>query len=270
MEQVMTILAGQTALVTGANSGIGAEIARAMGAAGANIGVNYVSGEEAVSRVVREIKDAQGSAMAIKADVSKEDQVMQMFRTLIKEYGTVDILVSNAGVQQDSPLEEMSLEQWHSVLEVNLTGAFLCAREAAREFLRRGVVPERSAAAGKIIFTSSVHEVIPWAGHANYASSKGGIMMLMKTIAQELAPRRVRVNSIAPGAIKTSINKSAWETPEEAASLQKLIPYGRIGETRDVAPVAVWLASDQADYITGTTIYVDGGMLLYPGFRTGG
>jgi glucose 1-dehydrogenase len=164
----------------------------------------------------------------------------------------------------------MTLEQWNTVLAVNLTGAFLCARAAAREFLRRGVVPERSRAAGKIIFVSSVHEVIPWADHANYAASKGGIMLLMKSLAQELAPSKIRVNSIGPGAIKTNINRAAWEDPEAEAKLLKLVPYGRVGETGDIGPVAAWLASDEADYVTGTTLFIDGGMLLYPGFRTGG
>ena len=263
-------LKGQTALVTGASSGIGAGIARAMAASGAKVVVNYSSKEDAARKVVQEIKDARGSALAVKADVSKEDQVLAMFKTLIDEYGTIDILVSNAGVQKDSNFLEMTLKQWQFVLDINLTGAFLCAREAAREFIRRGIVPERSAAAGKIIFISSVHEVIPWASHVNYASSKGGIMLLMKSIAQELGPYKIRVNSIGPGAIKTDINRSAWETPEAKASLLKLIPYNRAGETMDIARVAVWLASDEADYITGTTLYVDGGMLLYPGFATGG
>ncbi len=193
-----------------------------------------------------------------------------MFATALKEFGTLDILVSNAGIQMDAPFLEMSLKQWRKVLDVNLTGAFLCAREAAREFCRRGVVAERSRAAGKILFTSSVHEVIPWAGHANYATSKGGIMLLMKSLAQELAPYRIRVNSLGPGAIKTDINRTAWETPEAAAEMCRLIPYGRIGDPEDVARVAVWLASDEADYMTGTTVFMDGGMLLYPGFRTGG
>ncbi len=266
----MRLLEGQTALVTGASSGIGAEVARAMAAAGANVGVNYSSHKPQADRVVSDIKKTGGKALALQADVNREDQVIAMFKKLIDEYGTIDILVSNAGIQKDSAFADMTLEQWNAVIGINLTGGFLCAREAVKEFLRRGVVPERSKAAGKIIFTSSVHEVIPWAGHANYASSKGGMMLLMKTIAQELAPKGIRVNSIGPGAIKTPINESVWSDPAGAASMCKLIPYGRIGETTDVAPVAVWLASDQADYITGTTIYVDGGMLLYPGFRTGG
>jgi glucose 1-dehydrogenase len=266
----MRLLEGQTALVTGASSGIGAEVARAMAAAGANVGVNYSTSKQGADRVVSDIANVSGRAIALQADVSREDQVIAMFKRLIAEYGTIDILVSNAGIQRDSAFPDMTLEQWNSVIGTNLTGSFLCAREAVKEFLKRGVVPERSKAAGKIIFTSSVHEVIPWAGHANYASSKGGMMMLMKTIAQELAPKKIRVNSIGPGAIKTAINESVWRDPAGAAGRCKLIPYGRIGETTDVAPVAVWLASDQADYITGTTIFVDGGMLLYPGFRTGG
>ena len=264
------LLKGQTALVTGANSGIGEGIARAMASAGANVVINYVAGEDAALRIVKEVTDAGGKAIAVKADVSREDQVRSMFDVLRETFGTIDILVSNAGLQKDSPFIDMTLQQWQTVIDVNLTGAFLCAREAAREFIRRGVVPERSCAAGKIVFTSSVHEVIPWSGHANYASSKGAVMLLMKSLAQELAPRRIRVNSIGPGAIKTDINRQAWETPEAAASLLKLIPYKRIGETADIGRVAVWLASDEADYITGTTIFVDGGMLLYPGFSTGG
>ena len=241
-----------------------------MAAAGANVGVNYSADKKDADRVVSDITSAGGRAIALQADVSREDQVVAMFQKLMAEYGTIDILVSNAGIQRDSAFADMTLEQWNAVIGINLTGSFLCAREAVKEFLRRGVIPERSKAAGKIIFTSSVHEVIPWAGHANYASSKGGMMLLMKTIAQELAPQKIRVNSIGPGAIKTPINESVWSDPAGAASMCKLIPYGRIGETTDIAPVAVWLASDEADYITGTTIFVDGGMLLYPGFRTGG
>ncbi|MFW6126770.1 MAG: SDR family oxidoreductase [Thermodesulfobacteriota bacterium] len=266
----MISLQGQTAIVTGASSGIGAAIAQALAKAGAKVAVNYRSSESEAKHVVQNIKAAQGQALAVKADVSREDQVAYLFSTAEEEFGGVDIMVSNAGVQKDAAFVDMTLQEWRFVLDVNLTGAFLCAREAAREFQRRGVNPEHSLSAGKIIFISSVHENIPWAGHANYASSKGGVMMLMKSIAQELAPHKIRVNSIAPGAIKTEINRQAWETPEAAANLRQLIPYGRIGEPEDIAAAAVWLASDASDYITGTTIFVDGGMLLYPGFSTGG
>ncbi|MFQ5842327.1 MAG: SDR family oxidoreductase [Thermodesulfobacteriota bacterium] len=264
------LLQDQTALVTGASSGIGEAIAKALAGAGARVVVNFSSNEEAANGVVQDIRNGGGEAIAVRANVSKEDQVLAMFEAMFKEYGTIDILVNNAGVQKDAKFIHMTLDQWQLVLDINLTGQFLCAREAAKEFIRRGAVPKRSVAAGKIICISSVHETIPWAGHANYAASKGGIMMMMKTMAQELAPYKIRVNSIAPGAIKTRINRSAWETPAAEAKLLELIPYKRVGETRDIGAVAVWLASDESDYVNGTTIFVDGGMLLYPAFARGG
>ncbi len=263
-------LAGQRALVTGANSGIGAGVARAMAAAGATVVINYVRDPEDTTRIVDEINSHGGQAFAIEADVSREDQVQSMFRQMADTCGGIDILVNNAGLQKDSAFTDMTLADWELVIRVNLTGQFLCAREAARTFMRQGLIPEISSSAGKIICISSVHEAIPWAGHANYAASKGGVMMLMKTMAQELAAHKIRVNSIAPGAIKTPINHAAWATPEKEAGLLKLIPYERVGEPDDIARTAVWLASDQSDYVTGATLYVDGGMMLYPGFRTGG
>jgi glucose 1-dehydrogenase len=263
-------LTGQSALVTGANSGIGKAVAIALANDGANVVINYVTHPELAQQVVDEIKTNGGNAIALTADVSKEDQVQSMFQAMYKEFGTIDILVNNAGLQKDSPIENMTLADWQLVIDVNLTGQFLCAREAIREFLRRGIVSERSCAAGKIICMSSVHEVIPWGGHVNYASSKGGIMQLMKSMAQELAPKKIRVNSIGPGAIQTQINHTAWETPEALKSLLTLIPYNRIGQPADIGKVAVWLASDESDYITGTTIFADGGMTLYPGFSTNG
>jgi len=261
---------GQTALVTGASSGIGKAVALALAAAGADVIINYISHPEAAEEVAHQIAALGRSALPIKADVGDEQSVMAMFRTAIGHCGTLHILVSNAGLQRDASITEMTLEQWDTVLRVNLTGQFICIREAAREFLRREIDPSISVAAGKIVCTSSVHQEIPWAGHANYAASKGGVMMLMKSVAQELAPHRIRVNAIAPGAIRTSINKTAWATSEAYRDLMQLIPYGRIGEPEDVAHAAVWLASDASDYITGATIFVDGGMLLYPGFATGG
>ncbi|MEO6870596.1 MAG: SDR family oxidoreductase [Chthoniobacterales bacterium] len=263
-------LQNQKALVTGANSGIGEGCAIALGAAGADVVVNYVTHPEEAERVVKLIREKGNNAIAIKADVSNEAEVQAMFVEMLKTFGTIDILVNNAGLQQDATFQDMTLAQWDLVIRVNLTGQFLCAREAVREFLRRGVVPTVSTAAGKIICMSSVHQVIPWAGHVNYASSKGGVMQLMKSMAQELAPKKIRVNSIAPGAIKTPINRAAWDTPEAVKALLTLIPDQRIGEPEDIARTAVWLASDQSDYITGTTIFVDGGMTLYPGFATGG
>jgi glucose 1-dehydrogenase len=269
-QPVPKLLKGQKALVTGANSGIGKAVAIALGQAGADVVVNYLRGDDAAQAVVTTIGASGSNALAFQADVSQEQQVQQMFRKMVDAFGTIDILVNNAGLQQDSAFDKMTLEQWNTVIGVNLTGQFLCAREAVREFKRRGIRPEISAAAGKIICMSSVHEEIPWGGHANYASSKGGVMLLMKSIAQELAPQRIRVNSICPGAIRTPINTSAWDTAEALRSLLTLIPYQRIGEPEDIGRVAVFLASDQSDYITGASIFVDGGMTLYPGFATGG
>ena len=246
----LKILKGQKALVTGANSGIGRAVAIALGAAGADVVVNYVSHEEDAIKVCDEIKAMGCRAIALHADVSKEADVVAMYQQMYKEFGTIDILVNNAGLQRDAPLEKMTLEQWNTVVGVDMTGQFLCAREAVKEFKRRGVKREISCAAGKIICMSSVHQMIPWAGHVNYASSKGGIHMLMQSIAQEVAPHRIRVNAIAPGAIRTAINTAAWSTPEAYRSLMTLVPYNRIGEPEDIAHCAVWLSSDYADYIT--------------------
>ncbi|MCG0285029.1 SDR family oxidoreductase [Streptomyces sp. PSAA01] len=264
------LLKGQKALVTGANSGIGKATAIALGRSGADVVVNYASDRPAAEAVVTEIQSHGVRSYAHQADVSQEDQVIDLVSTMVERLGTIDILVANAGLQRDAPTVEMTLEQWEKVISVNLTGQFLCAREAIKEFLRRGVVPEVSRSAGKIICMSSVHQIIPWAGHVNYASSKGGVAMLAQTLAQEFAPQKIRVNAIAPGAIKTPINRSAWETPEARSALLELIPYGRIGDPLDIANAAVVLASDLCDYVVGTTFYVDGGMTLFPGFATGG
>ncbi|MFB6704659.1 SDR family oxidoreductase [Streptomyces sp. NPDC056333] len=264
------IVAGQKALVTGANSGIGRATAVALGRAGADVVVNYVVGEDEAEKVVAEIEAFGVRAYAHQADVSDEDQVVGMVAHMVEEFGTIDIMVANAGLQRDAPSVEMTLAQWQKVIDVNLTGQFLCAREAAKEFVRRGVVPEVSRSAGKIICMSSVHQIVPWAGHVNYASSKGGVGMMMETLAQELAPQGIRVNAVAPGAIRTPINRSAWDTPEAESDLLRLIPYRRVGEPEDIANAVVAVASDLLDYVVGATLYVDGGMTLFPGFATGG
>jgi glucose 1-dehydrogenase len=267
---VQKLLKGQKALVTGASSGIGRSIAVALGHAGADVVVNCGSNRAQAEETVQEIRRCGSRAFAHQGDVSREEDVKAMFARMLGEFGTIDILVNNAGIQKDAPFDQMSLADWQRVIDVNLTGQFLCAREAIREFKRRGVVKEVSCSAGKIISISSVHEVIPWAGHVNYAASKGGVMMMTKSVAQEVAPYRIRVNSIAPGAIRTPINTAAWNTPEAYQDLLRLIPYNRIGEPDEIGRAAVWLASDDADYVTGITLFVDGGMTLYPGFETGG
>jgi glucose 1-dehydrogenase len=264
------VLKGQKALVTGANSGIGRAVALALAHAGADVVVNYVSRPEAAESVVEEARRCGANVYAHRANVANEIEVQAMFRKMIGEFGTIDILVNNAGLQKDAPIDSMTLAEWQFVLDVNLTGQFLCAREAIREFKRRGVRRDVSCAAGKIICMSSVHEVIPWAGHVNYAASKGGVMLMMKSLAQEVAPHRIRVNSVCPGAVRTPINMEAWGTPDAYRELMKLIPYKRIGEPDDIGRACVWLASDDSDYVHGTSLFVDGGMTLYPGFETGG
>jgi len=263
-------LQGQKALVTGGSSGIGKGIAVALGLAGADVVVNFRSNQAGAEEAVAEINLRGRQAYAHQGNVSKEDEVQAMFRRMFDRFGTIDILVNNSGHQMDAAFDEMTLDQWNGVIGTNLTGQFLCAREAVREFKRRGVVEEVSRAAGKIICISSVHEIIPWAGHVNYAASKGGVMLFMKSLAQEVAHLKIRVNSITPGAIRTPINEPAWNTPEAYNDLLKLIPVKRIGEVEDVAHAAVWMASDESDYIHGESLIIDGGMTLYPGFESGG
>jgi glucose 1-dehydrogenase len=265
-------LQNQVAIITGASSGIGEGCAKEMAKAGATVIINYPmpAVKPMADAVVQDIAAAGGKAISYQCDVSKEDEVIKMFADTVAQFGTVDILLNNAGLQRDAKFTEMTLEQWNFVIGVNLTGQFLCAREAIKEFLRRGIDVTKSKSAGKIICMSSVHEVIPWAGHANYAASKGGIMMMMKTIAQEFAPKKIRINSIAPGAIETPINTDAWDTAAHLQNLLRLIPEKRIGTVEDIGNAAVFLASDDADYINGTTLFVDGGMTLYPGFEDNG
>ena len=264
------LLLGQKAVVTGSSSGIGKAVAEGLARAGAEVVINYAHDAAGAQAAAEVIENEGGKAIIIQADVSKPDDINSLFKQTLEAFGTIDILVANSGIQRDARAVDMTLEQWNEVLSVNLTGQFLCIQEAVREFLRRGVCREISVAAGKIICMSSVHEVIPWAGHVNYATSKGGIQMMMKSLAQELAPHRIRVNAIGPGAIRTHINKEAWSTTEAYADLMKLVPYKRIGEPEDIAQAAIFLASDMADYITGTTLFVDGGMTCYPGFEAGG
>lgn len=263
-------LTGQTAIVTGASSGIGAGIARLFGRAGANVVINYRSSEDGARETLRAIEEAGGTGRIVQADVSQEGDVKRLFEEACDAFGTVHVLIANAGLQRDAPAHEMSLEDWKTVLDVNLTGQFLCAREAIRLFRARGPVPEVCPALGKIVCISSVHQFIPWSGRVNYAASKGGLLLMMQSLAQEYAGEKIRINAIAPGAIKTAINRSSWDDPTEREKLLDLIPYGRIGESEDVARAALWLASDASDYVTGETLVVDGGMALYPGFREGG
>ncbi len=255
----------QVALITGASSGIGAGVATALAAAGAAVVINYNSQAAPAEELARQINADGGRAIAIGADVSKEDDVERLFALTLNAFGSLDILVANSGLQKDAPAVDMTLADWNAVINVNLTGQFLCARAALRIFNQQGVRKGVSRAAGKIIHMSSVHQRIPWAGHVNYAASKGGVDLLMQTLAQEVSHQRIRINGIAPGAIRTAINR---EVDEE--DLLKLIPYGRVGDVEDVANAVLFLASDASDYIVGTTLFIDGGMSLYPEFRGNG
>lgn len=263
-------LAQRVALVTGASSGIGRACALALGEAGARVVVNHYGDSEAAAAVAAGIEERGGRAITVQADVGDEDQVLAMFATADDVFGPPDILVNNAGIQRDSDTVSMTLEEWRAVIDTNLTGAFLCAREAARRFCRRAESDEKPGPAGNMIFVSSVHDEIPWQGRVNYAASKGGLSMLMKSLAQELGRYKVRINAVAPGAVKTDINREAWKTEEARRDLLRKIPYGRIGEPDDVAKAVLWLAGSDSDYVHGHTLYIDGGMTLYPGFREGG
>lgn len=272
MQKPNNRLENQTCIVTGSSSGIGAAIAKAVAAEGANVVVNYHNnkkGAEEIAHTISKNKNS-GRAIVVQCDVSNEDDVDALFKKTVTEFGTVDICIPNAGLQKDYPLHEMPLSAWQQVIDVNLTGQFLCSKAAINEFLKRGMRPEVSNSLGKIIHVSSVHEIIPWSGHANYAASKGGLKMLMESICQGYAPKKIRCNSIAPGATKTAINKEVWDTKEGLEKILKLVPYNQMGLPEDMGSVAAWLASDESEYINGTTIFVDGGMTCYPGFTANG
>jgi len=265
------VLVGQKALVTGASKGLGQAIAIGFGQAGADVLVNYYSDPEGAKHTAEVIEEHGGKALIFKADTAKEDQVKAMFECMIDTFGRLDICVPNSGIQLNAPIDEMTFAQWQRVIDVNLSGMFLCARESIRLFKKQGIDRKISYAAGKLIFMSSVHDLIPWGGHVNYAAAKGGIMLMMKSIAQEVADLKIRVNSVSPGAIRTPMNVEKLTSPEIYESvLLKLIPCKRIGEPEDVARATVWLASDESDYVHGVTIYIDGGMTLYPGFYGAG
>ncbi len=263
-------LNGQVALVTGGSSGIGAAVAEALAKAGAAVAINYHSSAEPAKKLAKRIEDAGGRAIAVGGDVGDEAEVQALFDQTLEAFGRLDILVANSGLQKDAAVADMSLKDWNTVINTNLTGQFLCARAAIRQFRKQGRDENISRALGKIIHMSSVHEVIPWAGHVNYAASKGGVNLLMRSLAQEVAAEGIRVNSIAPGAIATAINEEVTGDEAKARELLRLIPYKRVGHVDDVGNVAVFLASDLADYIVGTTLFVDGGMCLYPGFEDNG
>jgi glucose 1-dehydrogenase len=253
-------LSGRRALVTGGATGIGHATCKRLAADGAAVVVNYIGPTSPPEGTVGQIEQAGGRAIAIEADVSDEQQVKAMFeRAAFELDGPIDLLVNNAGIEKQFQLVDMPLEEWQKVLAVNLTGSFLCAREAARGMLGAN-------AKGTIVNVSSVHEQIPWPGYSHYCASKGGLKLFAETIARELAPSGIRVINVAPGAILTPINQALIDDPEKRRAVEEEIPLGRTGTPEEIAAAIAWAASDEASYVTGTTIFVDGGMTLYPKF----
>jgi len=252
-------LAGRRAIVTGAATGIGRATALRLAADGAHLVVNYRGSEAEAHEVVALVRDAGGRALAVQADVSQEADVVELFDRAADAFGgPADLLVNNAGIESEHPLLELELADWQQVLDVNLTGPFLCSRAFARGLVAAG-------APGVIVNVSSVHEEIPWPGFAHYCASKGGLKLFTGTIARELAPQGIRVASVAPGAIRTPINQELIDDPGKRAEVEKQIPWGRMGEPEEIAAAIAWLGSDEASYVTGTTLFVDGGMTQYPG-----
>lgn len=263
-------LRGQTAIVTGASSGIGEAIARELARAGADVVVNYHGAERDAQATVDDIVAMGRRSFKVQADVGLEADVIAMFDETEAHLGPIDIVVSNAGLQKDARLADMTIEDWNLVIATNLTGAFLVGREAVRRFRKKGRREAVSRSLGKLIFDSSVHQTIPWAFHVNYAASKGGLKLLMESIAQEVSSEGIRVNAVGPGAVATDINRLEREKAGGLEAMLALIPYGRVGDPVDVGRVVAFLASDASDYIVGQTIFVDGGMTLHPGFKGNG
>jgi glucose 1-dehydrogenase len=253
------LLEGRRALVTGATTGIGRGTAFELAAHGAAVAVNHRDNVDDARAVVEVIEGAGGRAVPVAMDVSVEDDVRRGFREAREAFGGLDLLVNNAGVEKPFELVDMPLEEWENVIAVNLTGAFLCTREAAR-------IMRADGARGAIVMISSVHEVIPWERFSHYCASKSGLKLFAQSVAKELAPHGIRVVSIAPGAIATPINKDVLENPEERRKVEDEVPLGRWGQVADVASAVAWVSSDRAEYVVGTTIFVDGGMTLYPKF----
>jgi glucose 1-dehydrogenase len=253
------LLDGRRALVTGGDSGIGQGVCFELAAHGAAVAVNYVGSPDAAEKMVAEIEQVGARALAVQMDVSSEDDVRSAFAQTAEAFGGVDLLVNNAGVEHPYALLDMPLDAWQKVLDVNLTGTFLCAREAARTMRDR-------KSPGTIVNISSVHEQIAWERFSHYCASKGGMKLFAQSIAKELAPLGIRVVNVAPGAVDTPINKAVLENAQESAAVVAEVPLGRWGHVEDIAHAVAWLASSQASYVTGATLFIDGGMTLYPRF----
>ncbi len=259
-------LKGKRALITGASSGLGESIAKKFAAAGAKIGLNYLSHPDAAEKIASEIKTAGADVITIKADVSDSGEVKDMVNTFVKAWGGIDILVNNAGIDGKHLLihdiHEPDIPEWEKVIKINLFGPFYCAREVLKYMMNQKK--------GVILNITSVHERIPWSGYSGYAAAKAGLSMLTKTMAQEVGSLGIRVLSLAPGAIQTAINQNVWDNPAALSDLLNKIPLGRMGKPEEIADVAAFLVSDSASYVTGSTVFADGAMIDYSNFTHGG
>ncbi|MGG1364229.1 glucose 1-dehydrogenase [Priestia megaterium] len=255
-------LEGKVVVITGSSTGLGKAMAIRFATEKAKVVVNYRSKEEEANSVLEEIKKVGGEAIAVKGDVTVESDVINLVQSAIKEFGKLDVMINNAGMENPVSSHEMSLSDWNKVIDTNLTGAFLGSREAIKYFVENDIK-------GTVINMSSVHEKIPWPLFVHYAASKGGMKLMTETLALEYAPKGIRVNNIGPGAINTPINAEKFADPEQRADVESMIPMGYIGEPEEIAAVAVWLASSEASYVTGITLFADGGMTQYPSFQAG-
>ncbi|GGO00730.1 glucose-1-dehydrogenase [Saccharibacillus kuerlensis] len=255
-------LEGKTAIVTGAATGLGKAIAMRLGREKANVVINYHSNREGVDEMIEEIEQAGGKAIEVQASAAEEEGVKKLIQAAHDTFGSLDIMINNAGKENEVESHKMPLEDWNSVIQLNLTGYFLGSREAISYMLEHNIK-------GTVINMSSVHEIIPWPHFVHYAASKGGVKMMTETLALEYAPKGIRVNSIGPGAINTPINQEKFEDPEQKKQVESMIPMGYVGEPEEIAAVAAWLASSESSYVTGITLFADGGMTKYPAFQGG-
>nr|WP_263314973.1 glucose 1-dehydrogenase [Mammaliicoccus sp. Marseille-Q6498] len=255
-------LKDKVVIITGGNSGIGKSTSERFGREESKVVINYLDHAEDAEAIVKTIKESGGDAIAVQGDVSKEEDIKNLIQKAHEKFGRIDVMINNAGFEKPIPTHEMSLEEWSKVIDINLTGAFLGSREAVKYYLEHDIK-------GQIINTASVHDVIPWPNYVNYAASKGGLKLMMETMSMEYGKNGIRINNVSPGAVVTEHTREKFSDPATRKETLEMIPLNEIGEADQVANINAFLASEQAHYIHGTTIYVDGGMTNYPAFMGG-